>query len=65
MLAITYKKFTKINIDAHGFKIQGRGYLMFFAKIPRGVKAFRKKLPGGSPISGFIAFLLTNGLKFA
>jgi hypothetical protein len=24
------------NIDAHGLKIQERGYLMFFAKIPRG-----------------------------
>jgi hypothetical protein len=33
---------TTRSIDAHGLKIQGRGYLMFFAKIPRGVKGFRK-----------------------
>jgi hypothetical protein len=52
-------------IDAHGLKIQGRGYLMFFAKIPRGVKAFRKNCLGGPPILGFIAFLLTSVLKFA
>jgi hypothetical protein len=52
-------------IDAHGLKIQGRGYLMFFAKIPRGVKGFRKNCLGGPPISGFIAFLLTSALKFA
>ncbi len=52
-------------IDAHGLKIQGRGYLMFFAKIPRGVKCFRKNCLGGPPISGFIAFLLTSVLKFA
>jgi hypothetical protein len=53
------------SIDAHGLKIQGRGYRMFFAKIPRGVKAFRIKCLGGPPISGFIAFLLTSVLKFA
>jgi hypothetical protein len=53
-------------IDAHGLKIQGRGYLMFFAKIPRGSQGFQEKLPeGASPISGFIAFLLTSFLKFA
>jgi hypothetical protein len=53
-------------IDAHGLKIQGRGYLMFFAKIPRGVKGLRKNcMGGGSPISDFIAFLLTSALKFA
>jgi hypothetical protein len=52
-------------IDAHGLKIQGRWYLMFFAKIPRGVKAFRKNCLGGPPISGFIAFLLASVLKFA
>jgi hypothetical protein len=28
---------------------------MFFAKIPRGIKAFRKNCQGGPPISGFIA----------
>jgi hypothetical protein len=27
---------------------------MFFGKIPRGVKAFRKNYLGGPPISGFI-----------
>ena len=47
-------------IDAHGLKNQGRGYLMFFAKIPRGVEAFRKNcLGGGPPISGLITFLQT------
>ncbi len=40
--------FTRIN--AHGLKIQGRGYLIFFAKIPRGVKVFRKNCLGGLPI---------------
>ena len=53
------------SIDAYGLKIQGRGYLMFFAKIPRGGQGFQEKLPGGPPISGFIAFLLTSVLKFA
>ncbi len=57
--------FSTVTMDAHGLKIQGRGYLMFFAKIPRGVKAFRKNCLGGPPISGFIAFLLTSVLKFA
>jgi hypothetical protein len=54
-------------MDAHGLKIQGRGYLMFFAKIPRGGGS---RLPGnidweGPLILGFIAFLLTSVLKFA
>jgi hypothetical protein len=54
------------NIDAHRLKIQGRGYLMFFAKIPRGDQGFWEKLPvGGPPILGFIAFLLTSVLVFA
>jgi hypothetical protein len=55
------------DIDAHGLKIQGRGYLMFFAKIPRVGQGFQEKLPGGGGphISGFIAFLLTSVLKFA
>jgi hypothetical protein len=51
-------------IDAHGLKIQGRGYLMFF--LPKslwGVKAFRKNCLWGSRISGFIAFLLTSVLN--
>jgi hypothetical protein len=41
----------------------GGGVLEVFAKIPRGVKAFWKKLPGGPPILGFTAFLLTSFLK--
>jgi hypothetical protein len=41
------------DIDAHGLKIPSGG-----------VKAFRKKSQEGPPISGFIAFLLTNVLKF-
>jgi hypothetical protein len=64
------------SIDAHELKIQRRGYLMFFAKIPRGFKAFGKNCLGmgvglgwgsgewGPPISGFIVFLLTSTLKF-
>jgi hypothetical protein len=52
-------------IDAHRLKIQGRWYLMFFAKIPMGVKAFRKIARGDPPFSGFIAFLLTSFMKFA
>jgi hypothetical protein len=36
-----------VAIDAHGLKIQGRGYLMFFAKIPGG---------WGSRLSGKIAW---------
>ncbi len=36
-------------IDAHGLKIQGRGYLMFFAKIPSGGQDFQEKLPGEVP----------------
>jgi hypothetical protein len=48
-------------IDAHGLKNQGRGYLMFFEKIPRGGRGFQEKLPGGGgpPISGLITFLQT------
>jgi hypothetical protein len=30
-------------------KIQGRGYLMFFAKIPSGGQDFQEKLPGDVP----------------
>ncbi len=36
-----------------------------FAKIPRGVKAFRKFARGGPTILGFIAFLVTSVSKFA
>ena len=49
------------------FENPGEGVPDVFAKIPRGVKGFREKLPGGpgSPISGFNALLLTSALKFA
>ncbi len=49
------------NIDAHGLKIQGRGYLKFFAKIPRGgVKAFKKNCLGGSPFFGFYCIFINK-----
>jgi len=53
------------SIDAHGLKIQGRGYLKFLPKSLGGVKAFRKNCMGGPPNLNFIAFLLTSVLKFA
>ncbi len=61
---------SKMNIDAHGLKIQGRGHVMFIVKTPGGGHGFQEKLPGGggSPYFGFytfIAFLLTSVLKFA
>jgi hypothetical protein len=37
-------------------KIQGRGYLIFFAKIARGVKAFRKNCLG--PYFGFYCIFI-------
>jgi hypothetical protein len=37
---------------------------MFLPKSLGG-QGFQAKLPGGPPISGFIAFLLTRVLKFA
>jgi hypothetical protein len=37
------------SIDAHGLKIQGRGYLMFFAKIPRGSRV-SGKIAWGVPL---------------
>jgi hypothetical protein len=43
-------------IDAQGLKIQGRGYLTFFAKIPGGGQGFQEKLPGGSPYFGFYCY---------
>jgi hypothetical protein len=54
-----------MSIDAHGLKIQGGGVLEVLAKIPRGVKGFRKNCLGGPPILGFtfIAFLLTSFSK--
>ncbi len=42
-------------IDAHGLKLQGRGYLNFFPKSLGG-QGFQEKCHGGPPISGFIAF---------
>jgi hypothetical protein len=55
-----------MGIDAHGLKIQGRGYLMFFCQNPQGGSRVSGKIAwGGPPISGFIAFLLTSVLKFA
>ncbi len=66
VLQITYGVMKSKSIDAHGLKIQGRGYLMFFAKISRGGQGFQEELPrGGPPISGFIAFLFTSVLNFA
>ncbi len=50
-------------IDAHGLKIQGRGYGMFLPKLQGGVKGFRKNCQGGPPILRFIAFLLTSFSK--
>jgi hypothetical protein len=56
---------SRINYSvAHGLKIQGRGYLMFFFKIPRGSRLSGKIALGGLPFLGFIAFLLTSVLKF-
>jgi hypothetical protein len=49
-----------MKLNAHGLKIQGRGYLMFFAKIPRGVKAFRKNCLGGSPYFGFYCIFINK-----
>jgi hypothetical protein len=47
-------------VDAHGLKIQGRGYLKFFAKITWGVKAFRKNCLGGSPYFGFYCIFINK-----
>jgi hypothetical protein len=44
-------------IDAHGLKIQGRGYVMFFSKILRG-QGFQEKLPGGVPYFGFYCIFI-------
>ncbi len=49
------------DIDAHGLKIQGRGYLMFFVRIPGGVKAFRKNCRGGGgPYFGFYCIFINK-----
>jgi hypothetical protein len=52
-------------MDAHGLKIQGRGYLMFLPESLGRSRLSGKIAWGGPPISGFIAFLLTSALKFA
>ncbi len=48
-------------IDAHGLTIQGRGYMMFFAKIPRGSR-FSGKIAwgGGSPYFGFYCIFINK-----
>jgi len=51
------------NIDVHGLKIQGSGYLNFLSKS-LGLRLSGKIARWGSPISGFITFLLTSVLKF-
>ncbi len=52
-------------IDAHGLKIQGRGYLMFLPKSLGGSRLSVKiaRVGEGLPILGFISFLLTSFLK--
>jgi hypothetical protein len=51
-------------IDAHGLKIQERGYLMFLPKSLVGVSRLSGKIAWrGTPILGFIAFLLTSFSK--
>jgi hypothetical protein len=55
-----------LGIDAHGLKIQGRGYLLFFAKIPRGGgQGFQEKLPGGggSPYFGFYCIFINKSFE--
>jgi hypothetical protein len=52
-------------IDAHGLKIQGRGYLIF---LPKSLVGGGSRLSGkiawrGPPILDFIAFLLTSFSK--
>jgi hypothetical protein len=59
-------KKSKINIHRCAWvENPGEGVPEVFAKIPRGVKAFRKKMIGGVPLFRVIAFLLTGVLKFA
>ncbi len=48
-----------------GSKSSGEGSSSFCRNPRVGVKAFRKNCQGGPTILGFIAFLLTNILKFA
>ncbi len=53
------------NIDAHRLKIQGSGYVMFFTKIHRGVKVFRKKCLGVPFFRVLLHFYKKSVLKFA
>jgi hypothetical protein len=46
-------------------QVENPGVPDVFAKIPRGGQGLQEKLPGGLPILGFIAFLLTSVLKFS
>jgi hypothetical protein len=53
-------------IDAHGLKIQGGEggrVLEVFAKIPRGVKSFRKNCQGGSTYFGFYCLFINKFLE--
>ncbi len=61
--SILYKKHEPI--DAHGLKIQGRGYGMFVPKFlgGGGSRVSGKIAKGGPPILRFIAFLLTSFSK--
>ncbi len=49
-------------IDAHGLKIQGRGYGMFLPKFLGG-QGFQKKLPGGSPYFVFYCIFINKFFK--
>jgi hypothetical protein len=54
-----------LTVDAHGLKIEGWRYLMFFAKIPRGGgQRFQEKLPGGSPYFGFYCIFINKCFEF-
>ncbi len=47
-------------IDAHGLKIQGRGYGMFLPKFLGGVKGFRKNCQGGYTYFAFFYCIFIN-----
>ncbi len=51
------------NIDAHGLKIQGRGYGMFLPKLLRGGQGFQEKLPGGSTYFAFYCIFINKFFK--
>ncbi len=52
-----------ISIDAHGLKIQGRGYGMFLPKFLGGVKGFRKNCYGGSTYFAFYCIFINKFFK--